>query len=56
MLSTSLSPYLDAELAYRLERLSDARPHVAVQRNHRWLQTVRARRGSTAAHRPAPTH
>lgn len=39
MLSTSMGPYLDAELAYRLERLSDGRPRVSVRRRRRRLRS-----------------
>ena len=52
MSSTSMSPYLDAELAYRLERLSAGVAHPAVYHRRRlWPALSRGTRA--VVHRPA---
>lgn len=56
MLSSAMNPFLDAELAYRQERLAAGLPHVRFQGRRRSLWPVFARTSRTLAHRPAPSH
>jgi len=55
MLSTSLSPYLGAEIAYRQERLLADRGLRTTKRTRR-LGPAIARSTRALAHRPAPSH
>lgn len=55
MSSTSMSLYLDAELTYRLERLSAGTAHPAVEHRRRlWPALFRTIR--EVAHRPTPNN